>query len=103
MLESANYGRQRSSWWAFDKQVDVVALSIHFDEPVLVVRADAWKQSAEIFQTGRRKHLTPKLSHEDDVVNEFVDTVATCAKIRVPDSFAPVLDILLGRIRKDCL
>lgn len=34
------------------------------------------------------------------MVNEFVDTVAICAKIRVPDAFTPVLDGLLIRIRK---
>jgi hypothetical protein len=81
----------------------VVGLTVHFDQLVFVVRADAREQSNQIFETGRRQHLTPKLSHEDDVVDEFVDTVATCAKVRVPDSFVPILDVLLGRIRKDCL
>lgn len=78
----------------------MVGLTVHFDQLVFVVRADAREQSNQIFETGRRQHLTPKLSHEDDVVDEFVDTVATCAKVRVPDSFVPILDVLLGRIRK---
>lgn len=47
--------------------------------------------------------MATKLSHKNNVIDKPVDTVATCAKVRVPDSFAPVLDILLGRIRKDCL
>jgi hypothetical protein len=44
-----------------------------------------------------------KLGHKDNMVDKPVDTVATCAKVRVPDAFAPILNILLSRVRKDCL
>jgi len=81
----------------------MVSLTVHFDESVLVVGSNTRKQRKQIVQTGRRKHMPTKLSHKNNVVDKPVDTVATCAKIRVPDAFAPVLDILLSRIRKDCL
>jgi hypothetical protein len=45
VLESANYRGQRGGWWASDEQVDVVGFTVHLDEFVLVVRADAWEHS----------------------------------------------------------
>ena len=81
----------------------MVSLTVHFDESVLVVGSNTRKQRKQIVQTGRRKHLATKLSHKNNVVDKPVDTVATCAKVRVPNSFTPVLDGLLVRIRKDCL
>ena len=81
----------------------MVALAVHFDEAVLVVRAEAWKQSKQIVQTRGGKHRTAKLGHKDKMVDKPVDTVATCTKIRIPDAFTPVLDRLLVRVRKDCL
>jgi putative transposase len=47
--------------------------------------------------------MATELDHQDDVIDEPKDTVATCAVISVPDSFAPVLDVLLIRTRKDVL
>ena len=81
----------------------MVAFAIHFDEAVLVVRADAWKQSKQIVQTRGGKHMTAKFGHKHKMVDKPVDTVATCTKVRIPDAFTPVLDGLLVRIRKDCL
>jgi len=81
----------------------VVALSIHFDESVLVVRADAWEQSKQIVQSRGGKHLATEFGHKHKMVDKPVDTVATCTKIRIPDAFTPVLDSLLVRVRKDCL
>jgi hypothetical protein len=37
------------------------------------------------------------------VINQPVETLATCTKIRIPHSFTSVLDRLLVRVRKDCL
>ena len=67
------------------------------------MRADTWKQGEQIFQTRGGKHLATKLGHKNNVIDEPVDTVATCTKVCVPDSFASVLDGLLVRVRKDVL
>lgn len=81
----------------------VVRLTIHFDYSVLVVRGDARKQGKQVSETGRRQHLATEFYDENDVENQPMDTVATCCVIGVPDSFAPVLDVLLVRTRKDVL
>ena len=47
--------------------------------------------------------MATKLRNKHNVVEKFVDTVTTCAKVRVPDAFTPVLDVLLHRVRKDCI
>ncbi len=47
--------------------------------------------------------MAAKLSSKRNVVNQPVETVATCTKVRIPHSFTPVLDGLLVRVRKDCL
>jgi hypothetical protein len=47
--------------------------------------------------------LATKLSNKYNVVNQPVDTVAVCTKVRIPNLFTPVLDGLLVRVRKDCL
>jgi len=103
VLEPSDNGGQRRSWWAFDKQMYVVRLTVHFDEFVLVVSTDFRKQKQQIVQTRGGKHMPTKLGHEHDVVNQSVDTVATCTKVRIPDAFTSVLDGLLVRVRKDCL
>jgi hypothetical protein len=83
--------------------VDAVGFTVHFDEFVLVVRADAWEHSKSIIETRGGKHLARKLSNKRNLVNQPVDTVATCTKVRIPNSFTSVLDGFLVRVREDCL
>ena len=64
------------------------------------MRGDAREQSNQVIHTGRIQHLTTELYDEDDVEDKPMDTVATCCVVSVPDSFAPVLDVLLLRVRK---
>ena len=47
--------------------------------------------------------MATELYDEDDVENQPMDAVATCCVVGVPDAFAPVLDVLLSRTRKDVL
>ena len=44
-----------------------------------------------------------KFTNNHNGVNQPVETVAICTKIRIPNLFTPVLDGLLVRVRKDCL
>ncbi len=67
------------------------------------MRADARENSKSIIETSEGKHLAAKLSNQHNVVNQPVETVATCTKVRIPHSFTSVLDGLLVRVRKDCL
>jgi len=43
--------------------------------------------------------MAAKLSDKHNLIDKPVDTVATCAKVRIPDAFTPVLDGLLVRVR----
>ncbi len=47
--------------------------------------------------------MATELDYQDNVIDEPKDTVATCAVISIPDSFAPVLDVLLLRTRQHVL
>jgi hypothetical protein len=44
-----------------------------------------------------------ELGNEHEVINKPVDTVAVCVKVGVPNTFAPVLNVIFARVRKDCL
>ena len=47
--------------------------------------------------------MPTKLGHKHKMVDKPVDTVATCTKVRIPDAFTSILDVLLLRVREDCI
>ena len=52
--------------------MDVVGVTVHFDEFAPVVRAYAGEHSKSIIETSGRKHLAAKLSSKRNVVNQPV-------------------------------